>query len=185
MLAVGDTANNPQPVQDIPEMTFHPTEFNCSDTNLDDPMVISIQLGDLIVRKVLLDPGSSADVLFFATFEKMKLSINILQPSIRDLVGFLEERVPVLGSVWLQTTLGEQPLSKIQDIQYLVVDCFSPYNLILGRPFLNIFAAIVSTIHLCVKFPVHDNVVATVHSDLQEARNCYNTSLKPIDAKAS
>ncbi|XP_057725573.1 uncharacterized protein LOC130941176 [Arachis stenosperma] len=180
MLALGDTTNNPQSVLEIPEMTFCPTDFNCKDTNLDDPVVISLQLGDLIVRKVLLDPGSSADVLFFTTFEKMKLSTNILQPSAGDLVGFSGERVPVMGSVWLQTTLGEQPLSKTHDIQYLVVDCFSPYNLILGRPFLNRFTAIVSTVHLCVKFPVQDNLIATIHGDLQEARHCYNTSLKPI-----
>ncbi|XP_057745745.1 uncharacterized protein LOC130963660 [Arachis stenosperma] len=145
MLALADTTNNPQPMLEIPEMTFCPTDFNCKDTNLDDPVVISLQLGDLIVRKVLLDPGSSADVLFFTTFEKMKLSTNILQPSAGDLVGFSGERVPVMGSVWLQTTLGEQPLSKTHDIQYLV-----------------------------------DNLIATIHGDLQEARHCYNTSLKPI-----
>ncbi|XP_016165249.1 uncharacterized protein LOC107607864 [Arachis ipaensis] len=154
MLALGDTTNKPQPAQNVPELTFCPSDFSCNDSNLDDPVVISIQLGDLIVRKVLLDPGSSADVLFFTTFEKMKLSTNILQPSVGDLVGFSGEQVPVMGSVWLQTTLG--------------------------RPFLNRFAAIVSTIHLCVKFSVQGNIVATVHGDLQEARHCYNTSLKPI-----
>ncbi|XP_072081901.1 uncharacterized protein [Arachis hypogaea] len=37
----------------------------------------------------------------------MKLSNNILQPSTGDLVGFSGEKVPVMGSVWLQTTLGE------------------------------------------------------------------------------
>ncbi|XP_057755326.1 uncharacterized protein LOC130974464 [Arachis stenosperma] len=98
MLVVGDSAHNPQPIQDVPEMTFRPANFNCSHTNYNDPVVISIQLGDLIVRKVLLNPGSSADVLFFATFEKMKVSTNILQPYTGDLVGFSEERVPVLGS---------------------------------------------------------------------------------------
>ncbi|XP_072056333.1 uncharacterized protein [Arachis hypogaea] len=180
MLALGNTTNNTQPTQKVPEMTFYPTDFCARDANLDDPVVISIQLGDLIVRKVLLDPGSSADVLFFTTFEKMKLSTNILQPYVGDLIGFSGERVPVMGSVWLQTTLGEQPLCRTQDIQYLVVDSFSPYNLILGRPFLNRFAAIVSTVHLCVKFPTQDDTVATVHGDLQEARYCYNTSLKPI-----
>ncbi|XP_072094212.1 uncharacterized protein [Arachis hypogaea] len=180
MLAVTDAPKMPQPTHDVPEMTFYSTDFHQKDLNYDDPVAISVQLGDLIVRKVLLDPGSSADVLFFTTFEKMKLSNNILQPYHGDLVGFSGERVPVLGSVWLQTTLGEQPLFKTQDIQYLVVDCFSPYNLILGRPFLNRFAAIVSTVHLCVKFPVQDNLVATIHGDLHEARQCYNTSLKPI-----
>ncbi|XP_072054745.1 uncharacterized protein [Arachis hypogaea] len=180
MLAVTDAPNNPQLTTNVPEETFRSADLNGVDSNLDDPIVISIQLGDLIVRKVLLDPGSSADVLFFTTFEKMKLSNNILQQYLGDLVGFSGERVPVLGSVWLQTTLGEQPLYKTQDIQYLVVDCFSPYNVILSRPFLNRFAAIVSTVHLCVKFPAQDNVVATVHGDLQEARQRYNTSLKPI-----
>ncbi|XP_057739852.1 uncharacterized protein LOC130956943 [Arachis stenosperma] len=180
MLAVEHSSVQYQPTPDIPEMTFGCSDLKSNHMNYDDPVVISIQLGDLIVRKVLLDPGSSADVLFFTTFQKMKLSTYIMQTYSGDLVGFSGERVPVLGSVWLQTTLGEQPLTKTQDIQYLVVDCFSPYNLILGRPFLNRFAAIVSTFHLCIKFPVQDNIIATVHGDLYEARQCYNSSLKPI-----
>ncbi|XP_072084746.1 uncharacterized protein [Arachis hypogaea] len=182
MLAVENNPHNPPPMQEVPELTFEHADLNSTYTNYDDPVVISIQLGDLIVRKVLLDPGSSADILFFTTFQKMKLSTNILQPYSGELVGFSGERVPVMGSVWLQTTLGEQPLSKTQDVQYLVVDCFSPYNVILGRPFLNKFTAIVSTFHLCVKFPVQDNIVATIHSDLHEARQCYNISLKPVKA---
>nr|XP_025616859.1 uncharacterized protein LOC112709178 [Arachis hypogaea] len=139
---------------------------------------VTLQLGDLLVKKVLLDPGSSADVLFYSTFQKMKLNDNMLQSTGGDLVGFSGERVPVLGSVWLQTTLGEQPLSKTNDIQYLVVDCFSPYNIILGRPFLNKFGAIVSTVHLCVKFPLQDHQVVTIHGDHKEARQCYNISMK-------
>ncbi|XP_072081062.1 uncharacterized protein [Arachis hypogaea] len=165
--------NNPQP-----EVTFTQADLNSNIQNLDDPVVITLQLGDLLVKKVLLDPGSSADVLFYSTFQKMKLSDNVLQTAGGDLVGFSGERVPILGSVWLQTTLGEQPFSKTNDIQYLVVDCFSPYNLILGRPFLNKFGAIVSTVHLCVKFPVQGDQVATIHGDHKEARQCYNISLK-------
>ncbi|XP_072060402.1 uncharacterized protein [Arachis hypogaea] len=167
------TISNPQP-----EVTFTHADFNSNIQNLDDPVVITLQLGDLLVKKVLLDPGSSADVLFYSTFQKMKLSDNTLQSTGGDLVGFSGERVPVLGSVWLQTTLGEQPLSKTNDIQYLVVDCFSPYNLILGRPFLNKFGAIVSTVYLCVKFPLQDHQVITIHGDHKEARQCYNISMK-------
>ncbi|XP_072058029.1 uncharacterized protein [Arachis hypogaea] len=173
-----------RPKQDItnanpqPEVTFTHADFNSNIQNLDDPVVITLQLGDLLVKKVLLDPGNSADVLFYSTFQKMKLSDNMLQSTGGDLVGFSGERVPILGSVWLQTTLGEQPLSKTNDIQYLVVDCFSPYNLILGRPFLNKFGAIVSTVHLCVKFPLQDHQVVTIHGDHKEARQCYNISMK-------
>ncbi|XP_057739695.1 uncharacterized protein LOC130956703 [Arachis stenosperma] len=56
MLAVTDAPNNPQPTTNVPEVTFRSADLNGVDTNLDDPVVISIQLGYLIVRKVLLDP---------------------------------------------------------------------------------------------------------------------------------
>ncbi|XP_016178636.1 uncharacterized protein LOC107621113 [Arachis ipaensis] len=83
MLAVESTNNNHQTLPIFPEMTFQQSDFNSTELNLDDPVVISIQLGDLIVQKVLLDPGSSADVLFYSTFKKMKLSDNILVRKIK------------------------------------------------------------------------------------------------------
>ncbi|XP_025674464.1 uncharacterized protein [Arachis hypogaea] len=170
---VGTDVNTP-----LPQVTFTHEDFNSSIQNLDDLVVITLQLGDLLVKKVLLDPGSSADVLFYSTFQKMKLSNNVLQSTDGDLVGFSGERVLIIGSVWLNTTLGEHPLSKTCDIQYLVVVCLSPYNLILGRPFLNKFGAIVSTVHLCVKFPLQDDHVVIIHGDQKEARQCYNISMK-------
>ncbi|XP_072062271.1 uncharacterized protein [Arachis hypogaea] len=107
MLSIEASQNHHQTPPHFPQITFEAFNFNTNVTNLDDPVVISLQLGDLLVKKVLLDPGSSADVLFYSTFQKMKLSNNILQPSTGDLVGFSGERVLVMGSVWFRTTLGE------------------------------------------------------------------------------
>ncbi|XP_025661287.1 uncharacterized protein [Arachis hypogaea] len=146
--------------------------------NLDDPVVISIHMGELTVRKVLLDLGSSTDILFYSTFKKMQLKDKALQPSPGEFVGFSRERVPVSGYVWLRTTVGESPNLKTLDIQFFVVDCAGPYNVILGRPYLNSFGDIISIIHLCVKFPVQDNIVVMVHADQKEARQCYNVGLK-------
>ncbi|XP_015949800.2 uncharacterized protein LOC107474674 [Arachis duranensis] len=154
MLAIEGTI---QPKKDKdPDVTisFNQADFRSASPNLDDPVVISIQVGELLVRKTLLDPGSSADVLFYSTFIKMKLSEKLIQPSSGELIGFSGERVPIMGHIWLKTTMGEIPMSKSIDIQYLIVDCYSPYNIIIGRPALNIFRAVVSTLHLCVKFPV-------------------------------
>ncbi|XP_072077907.1 uncharacterized protein [Arachis hypogaea] len=104
----------------IPNIYFKQTDCQTHSDNLDDPVVISIQAGDLLVRKALLDPGSSADVLFYSTFKKMKLSERSLLPSSGELVGFSGERVSILGSIWLKTTLGEHPMSKTKDVQFLV-----------------------------------------------------------------
>ncbi|XP_057760233.1 uncharacterized protein LOC130980589 [Arachis stenosperma] len=168
------TAHKPR----MPNITFKQSDYQTRSNNLDDPVVISVQAGDLLVKKALLDPDSSADVLFYSTFKKMKLSDQALLLSSRELVGFSGERVSILDSVWLQITIGDHPLSKTKDIQFLVVNCSSPYNIILCRPFLNSFGAIVSTIHLCVKFQAQGNQIATVHSDHIEARKCYNDSLR-------
>ncbi|XP_072078031.1 uncharacterized protein [Arachis hypogaea] len=72
------------------QLTVFPEVLQTADhdnsvANLDDPVVISLQLGDLLVKKVLLDPGSSANILFYSTFRKMKLSNNVIQPSTGDL----------------------------------------------------------------------------------------------------
>nr|XP_025607235.1 uncharacterized protein LOC112698023 [Arachis hypogaea] len=181
MLAIeGTTLPSNKAIQDL-EITFNQADICSAAPHSDDPVVISIQTGDLLVRKVLLDPGSSADVLFHSTFLKMNLSEKLIQPSSGELVGFSGERVPIKGYIWLRTTMGNNPLAKTLDIQYLIVDCPSPYNIILGRPALNMFRAVVSTYHLCVKFQAQDDKIATIHSDRQQARQCYNASLKRSD----
>ncbi|XP_016191951.1 uncharacterized protein LOC107632814 [Arachis ipaensis] len=181
MLAIeGTVPKSNKDTTDV-RITFIQADISSAIPNLDDPVVISIQIGELLVRKVLLDPGSSVDVLFYSTFQKINLSEKSMQPSSGELVGFSGERVPIKGYIWLKTTLGNTPLSRTIDIQYLIVDCPSPYNIILERPALNIFRAAVSTFHLCVKFQAQDGKIETLHSDRQQARQCYNASLKRSD----
>ncbi|XP_072054170.1 uncharacterized protein [Arachis hypogaea] len=183
MLAIEGTIQPRKDKEPDATISFTQADFKSASPNLDDPVVISIQVGELLVRKTLLDPGSSADVLFYSTFTKMKLSEKLIRPSSGELIGFSGEKVPIMGHIWLKTTMGEIPMSKSMDIQYLIVNCYSPYNIILGRPALNIFRAVVSTLHLCVKFPVQENKIATVHADHREARQCYNAGLKPVQTK--
>ncbi|XP_025678170.1 uncharacterized protein [Arachis hypogaea] len=173
----GTTPHSNKDASDL-EIVFNQKDICSAAPHTDDPVVISIQTGELLVRKVLLDPSSNADVLFYTTFLKMKISEKLIQPSSGELVGFSGERVPIKGYIWLKTMMENHPLSRTVDIQYLILDCPSPYNIILGRPALNMFRAVVSTFHLCVKFQTHDGKIATLHSDRQQARKCYNASLR-------
>ncbi|XP_057747925.1 uncharacterized protein LOC130967120 [Arachis stenosperma] len=116
----------------ISTITFEQYDYQAKATNLDNAEVISIQAGDLLMKKVLLVPGSSVDVLFYSTFQKMKLSEKTMHPSSGELVGFSGERVHILGSIWMKVTLGDHPLSRTKDVQFLVVDCISPCHVILG-----------------------------------------------------
>ena len=57
-------------------------------------------------------------------------------------------------------------------MNFLVVDCSSSYNAIIGRPTLNSWKAITSTYHLSVKFPT-EHRVGQVQGDQLAARECY------------
>ena len=60
-----------------------------------DPVVISVVTAGRKVHRVLVDQGSSADVMFWSTFNKLQLSPDLLRPYNRCLYGFGDNQVEV------------------------------------------------------------------------------------------
>ena len=54
----------------------------------DDALVISLLIADYITRRVLVDNGSSADILYYPAFQQMRLGRDQLRPVNSPLVGF-------------------------------------------------------------------------------------------------
>ena len=143
-----------------------------------DPVVISLVAAGRRVRHVLVDQGSSADVMFLTTFNHLRLSTDQLKPYVRRLYGFAGNEVEVHGCIELSTTFTDNLSSRTNNIRYLVVDAPSAYNILLGRPTLNRLGAVPSTKHMKVKFPSLEGTVITIVSDQGEAKKCYENSLK-------
>ncbi|KAL2236301.1 UNVERIFIED_CONTAM: hypothetical protein Sindi_0821800 [Sesamum indicum] len=142
-----------------------------------DPMVIRLDIANFTVRKVLIDNGSSTDIILRDVLIKMGLENAQLEPVRTPLVRFGGTEIVLLGTLDLPVSMGDEPRRKTLMIKFLVVDTPFAYNVILGRPGLNAFRAIVSTYHLKVKFPTRAGV-GEVICDQEEARKCYNLSLK-------
>ena len=68
--------------------------------------------------------------------------------------------------------VGAYPRQITKDVNFLVVDCSSSYNAIIGRPTLNSWKVVTSTYHLSVKFPT-EHGVGQVQGDQLAARECY------------
>ncbi|XP_061357177.1 uncharacterized protein LOC133301549 [Gastrolobium bilobum] len=96
-----------------------------------------------------------------------------------ELSGFNATTTKPLGMINLRLSLGTPPTSRSSDIQLLVLDTQSAYNVILGRRMLAAFEASISHPRLAMKFLVRDNKIATVKGDQTVARSCYNISLRP------
>jgi hypothetical protein len=82
------------------------------------------------------------------------------------------------GYVDLKVSFGQKPDINTVMIRFIVVDCPSAYNAILGRPTLNHLGAIVSTVHFAMKFPGEKGFVIIVRGKGSDARRYYQESLK-------
>ncbi|RDY06982.1 Retrovirus-related Pol polyprotein from transposon 17.6, partial [Mucuna pruriens] len=136
-------------------------------------MVISVVVAKYKVERVLIDQGSSANKLYWSAYMKMGLKPIDMEPCIGKLYRFVEIR----GAVELETTFGKGKHTQTILILYMVVDVEASYNIIMGRSTLNKLGTIVSTYHLCLKYPVGKEV-GRVWTDHRVARRCYEDSLK-------
>ena len=143
-----------------------------------DPIVISLVTAGRKVHRVLVDQGSSADVIFWPSFNKLQLPLDQLRPYGGCLYGFAGDQVEVRGYIELRTTFTDEAASRTEKIKYLVVNAPSAYNILLGRPTLNRIGVVPSTRHMKVKLPSMEGVVITIKSDQKEAKKCYENSLK-------
>ena len=143
----------------------------------DDPLVIRDVVANKTVHRVLVDNGSSVNIIFMSAFDKMGIGREKLAPVNAHLRGFFGERVLPLGSIQLVLTLGDSSCQATTTMRFLIVDAPSAYNILLGRPSLNAIRAIPSAYHMVIKFPTA-NGVGMVQGDQRIARECYSTSMK-------
>ena len=158
------------------DMSFNEADARGVRQPHNNPLVIMLTIEGFNTKKILVDNGSSADIIYLPAFQQLKLDPKRLRPFDSPLVSFSGDRVYPRGIVTLTVTLGTYPAQLTRQLDFLVVDCPSSYNVIIGQPMLNKWKAATSTYCLKVKFPT-DNGVGEVKGDQVLARECYQAVL--------
>ena len=101
-------------VQAVSKLPHLDTSITFCDSDLegcqhphDDPLVIRAVVANKTVHRVLVDNGSSADIIFALAFDKMGIGREKMEPVSTHLRGFSGEKVLPLGSIQLVLTLGD------------------------------------------------------------------------------
>nr|AAT85784.1 hypothetical protein [Oryza sativa Japonica Group]ABF96893.1 hypothetical protein LOC_Os03g33040 [Oryza sativa Japonica Group] len=81
-----------------------------------DPLVVSAEIAGFEVRRILIDGGSSADVMFAGTYAKMGLPTLALSQAPTSLSGFSGEAVQVLGQALIKVAFGSQENRREEEI---------------------------------------------------------------------
>ena len=106
----------------------------------------------------------------------MKLDKKRIKPFTFPLVSFAGDRIVPRGIITLTVIAGTYPTQVTKEIDFLIVDCPSTYNIILVKPTLNRLTAVTTTYYLKVKFPTTHGV-GEIRGDQVLVRMCYQATL--------
>ena len=154
------------------KLTRGPIEFGDEDLEgmtqpHDDALVVTTRINGFIVKIVLIDQGSGAEVMYPDLFKGLGLKAEDLSKYDTPLVGFNGRVVIPKGHIFLLVnTEGKEAM-----VNFIVVSFSSPYTAILDRPWIHTIGAISSILHVKVKFHTNHGI-AVVKGDQQVARQC-------------
>lgn len=112
-------------------------------------LVLSLQIGYCRVAKVLIDNGSTTNILTLHAFKAIGLEFVDISRKATTLVGFCGETRETIGTVSLHVYAKGINLQ----VKFEVVNALFAYNAILGTLWIHDMRAVPSPLHQVVKFP--------------------------------
>ena len=119
------------------------------------------------MRLVLVDQGSAVKIIYPDLYKGLNLKPEDLIAYQSPLVSFEGKTVILKGQIRLpiQTDL------ETVEVDFIVVDSYSPYIAIVAKPWLHALGAVSSTLHQKVKFP-SEGLVKEILGSQSIARQC-------------
>ena len=126
----------PQPEPKRAKMNFHPTLSFSKEEKIrntqphDDALLITPRIGDYDVKRVMVDGGSTAEVMYPDLYKGLNLKLEDLMPYNSTLMSFNGKLVIPKDMIRLPIQTGPE----IVEMNVIIVDTYSPYTTIVGRP---------------------------------------------------
>ena len=109
----------------------------------DDALMITLQMGGYNVKRVMVDQGSTAKIMYTDLYKGLNLKFEDLTPYSSPFVSFEGKLIIPKGQIKLPMQTG----SEVVEVDFIVMDVYSPYTVIVERPWLHTLGAVSSTLH--------------------------------------
>ncbi|XP_022158091.1 uncharacterized protein LOC111024660 [Momordica charantia] len=126
-----------QPKPEASSITLSDADLQGVHLPHNDALVIAFQINHIIVHRVLIDGGASANILTLSTYKALRWGRAQLKKSPTPLVGFSGECVTLDDCIELPISLGEGETQVTWVVEFVVIDGRSAYNAIFGQPILH------------------------------------------------
>ena len=144
-LPVNDSGPEPKrpKVYPHPALSFSKEDKVGTIQSHDDALVITLWIGGYDMKRVMVDDGSGAEIMYPDLYKGLKLRPEDLTPYSSPLMSFDGKTVMPKGQIRLLVQTGPE----IVEVDFIVVDTYSPYIAIVARPWLHTLRAVASTLH--------------------------------------
>ena len=108
-----------------------------------DALVVNLLIGGYDVKMVMVDWGSCVEVIYPDLYKGLNLKLEDLTAYDSPLVSFDGKLVAPKGQIRLPMQAG----SEVVEVDFIVVDAYSPYMAIVARPWFHTLGVVSSTLH--------------------------------------
>ena len=122
--------------------------------------MVTLRIGRNDAKKVMVNQGSGVEIMYPDLYRGLNLKSKDLTTYDSSLVSF-DGKVVILRG---QIRLPVQACSDMVEVDFVVVDVYSPYMAIVARPWLHALGAVSLTIHLKVNYSSGDRIKELVGS---------------------
>ncbi|XP_065631943.1 uncharacterized protein LOC136068550 [Quercus suber] len=124
-------------------LTFFEEDKDGTTQPNDDALVITLRIGDYDVKRVMVDGGNAAEVMYPDLYKGLRLKPEDLSPYNSPLMSFNRKLVIPEGVIRLPIQTG----TKVVKVDFIVVNTYSPYTAIVGRPWLHTLGGVASSLY--------------------------------------
>ena len=96
----------------------------------DDALIVTLRIGGFDVKRVLVDQGNAVEVMYPDLYKGLNLKPEDLTAYNSPLVSFEGKIITPRGQIRLPIQIG----SNMVEVDFIVVDAYSPYTAIVARP---------------------------------------------------
>ena len=147
----------------------------------DDALVITLRIWGYDVKRVMVDQGSAVEIMYPDLYKGLNLKAEDLMSYSSPLVRFEGKIIISKGQVRLPVQTG----SEVVEVDFIVVDVYSPYIAIVARPWLHTLGSVSFTLHQKVKYP-SDGQIKEILGDQAMVRQCMVAAIQhKLEAESS
>ena len=125
------------------------------------------------MKRVMVDQGSAAEIMYPDFYKGLSLRAEDLTPYSSPLVSFEGKVIIPNGQIRFPVQTG----SVTVEVDFIVVDAYSPYTAIVAKPWLHTLGTVSSTLHQKVKYP-SEGQIEEILDDQAMARQCMVAAIR-------